>query len=330
MPPPISKLRHRRNRRHVPSRSDIHRERDTLTTRRSSVQTIRPRPRGDHRIATDTRPDTEPLTLERLLIHRGTLRTHMIQRQPRTEARISRRKRIKVVRVRVILGRPLEVSEATRLLVHAPLAQIGEHLTIRHPRRRRVDRLRILSSRQSRHQRRQLSLLQRVRFIKNQRARRQATPRPLSPRQKPQRTPIIKDDAVLRVARVHRPHTLRQIRRTINPAAQPQERRLSRLQLVRRPNDVRLFKEEHSRQGARLQDDALALLSRDHHTHLGGRELPIQSLTQHAAHNVLLPRVQHQTHGLTQSHSVIAKVRIGRSRDQLNPRPLRASHAACS
>ena len=253
----------------------------------------------------------------------------MIQRQPRTQARIRLRQSPHIIRVRVILSRPLKIGEALSLRAHAPLTHRSKNLTIRHPRRRRIDRLRILRRSNRRHQRSQLRLLQRIRLIKNQSIRSKTTTRTMRPSQKPQRPTIIQHDTVLSIPRIHLPHHRRQLRRTINPATQPQKRRLSRLQLMRRPNNVPLLKQKQARQSARLKDHALPLLPRNHNPHLRSREPPIQTLPKHPPHHMLLPRVQHQPHSATQSHSVIAKVRVRRSRNKLNPRPLRASHDAC-
>ena len=151
----------------------------------------------------------------------------------------------------------------------------------------------------------------------------------MRPSQKPQRPAIIQNNTVLRVPRIHLPHHRGQLRRTINPATQTQKRRLSRLQLMRRPNNVTLVQQKQARQRARLKNHALTLLARHHNAHLRGREPPIQTLPKHPPHNMLLPRVQHQPHSATQRHSIVAKVRVRRSGDKLNPRPLSASRDAC-
>ena len=293
------------------------------------IQTTRPRISRDGGIPADLRPNAQPFTLESLVIHRATLRRDMLQRKPLPQPRVGNPQRIHIVRVGVIRRRPLKIGQTLRLRIHAPLTHRRQNLTVRHPRRRSVNSLRIIGSRNSRHQRSQLALLQRIRLIKNQRIRSQTATRPMRPSQKPQRPTIIQNNTVLRVPRIHLPHHRRQLRRTINPAAQTQKRRLGRLQLMRRPNNVTLFQQKQASQSPSLKNHALTLLARHHHAHLWGREPPIQALPKHPPHHVLLPRVQHQPHSATQRHSVVPKVRVRRSGDKLNPRPLSASRGAC-
>ena len=98
VPHAILALRHRRNRHDIARRRDIDRKRDSRTRLRLLVKARTPISGANRSIPADLRPNTEPLTLESLIIHARALRRHMIQRQTHTKTRIRRRERIQIIR----------------------------------------------------------------------------------------------------------------------------------------------------------------------------------------------------------------------------------------
>ena len=121
---------------------------------------------------------------------------------------------------------------------------------------------------------------------------------------------------------------LREIRTPIDPATKTQERRLSRFQLVRRPNYVRLLHEKQARERTRLKNHALALLAWHNHTNTFRHEAPIKPLAKHPLNDIRLPIIKMQPRRFTERYRVLAKIRKRRLRDVLNSRPLRPENAA--
>ena len=120
----------------------------------------------------------------------------------------------------------------------------------------------------------------------------------------------------------------REIRAPIDPATKTQERRLSRFQLVRRPNNVRLLHEKQARERARLKNYTLALLARHHHTNALRHETPVKPLTKHPLNDISLPIIKMQPRRFAERYRVLTEIRKRRLRDVLNSRPLRPENAA--
>ena len=121
---------------------------------------------------------------------------------------------------------------------------------------------------------------------------------------------------------------LRQIRAPINPATKTKKSRLSRLQLVRRPNNVRLLHKKQAGERTRLKNHALTLLTRHHHTNTLRHETPVKPLTKHLFDDISLPVIKAQPSRFTERYRVLAKISESRLRDVLNSRLLRPENGA--
>src|SRR5699024_12214288 len=152
MHPAVRQRRNKRNRSRITRRGNINSEIQGVIVRSGILMRQRlPHASRKHRLTAKLRPNTQTFTLELFITQRGTLRLNEVLRNTNPEPRISGPPHFRIVRVRIIRGRPLHIGKTRIIASNRSLTNTSPNLRLRHSRRRRIPKLRITMNRPSRH-----------------------------------------------------------------------------------------------------------------------------------------------------------------------------------